>query len=290
MTLAWSRWRIKKILSMIRKLISLSTALSIIGLAVPVLAVPAGISMELETPGITRTLLLPPAADSSPVISLGTAIDPRSGREVEGYAFIHYKDEQARGGGVIGKSGAKCYAFLANGARWKITENYLFDPTNNRGLASETLRTLFGAGTETWDSRVAFDVFGAETAGIVDGADSVSPDGKNEVLFGDVGSSGAIAVTIVWGVFGGPTFQRHLVEWDMVFDDVDFDWSTEAAGVSGKMDFLNIAVHEVGHAGGMAHPGDSCTEESMFRFSGFAEIKKRDLNTGDISGITALYK
>jgi hypothetical protein len=74
----------------------------------------------------------------------------------------------------------------------------------------------------------------------------------------------------------------------MVFDDVDFAWST--TGSAGAMDLQNIATHENGHAAGMGHPGDSCTEETMYRFAGFGETKKRDLNYGDIAGVQALYK
>ena len=77
-------------------------------------------------------------------------------------------------------------------------------------------------------------------------ADSTAPDGKNEVYFADVDDSNAIAVTIVWGVFSGPTYNRKLVEWDQVYDDVDFPWSS--TGEAGKMDFENIATHEIGHS------------------------------------------
>ena len=119
-------------------------------------------------------------------------------------------------------------------------------------------------------------------------AEAVSPDSNNEVFFADVDGAGAIAVTIVWGIFSGPISNRKLVEWDQIYDDVDFDWSS--SGEAGKMDFGNIATHEVGHAAGMGHPGDSCTEETMYRFASNGETKKRDLNSGDIAGIKALYK
>jgi hypothetical protein len=94
----------------------------------------------------------------------------------------------------------------------------------------------------------------------------------------------------VWGIFRGPPSGRELVEWDMVFDDTDYDWSAEVAGgVAGKMDFHNIAVHEVGHAAGMGHSPDSCADETMYSYADFEEITKRDLNAGDIAGIVDLY-
>lgn len=188
-----------------------------------------------------------------------------------------------------GSGGAvdKCYAFLGNGVKWKTTESYIVDSTNAAGLSDEFVRSKMATSLETWDSQVSFDVFGTEGTGVVDGLDTQSVDNKNEVMFGNIGEPGAIAVTIVWGIYSGPPFQRQIVEWDTMFDDVDFSWGD---GLPIVMDFQNIATHEDGHAAGMGHPSDSCTEETMYRFAAEGEIKKRDLNTGDITGIKALYK
>ena len=265
-------------------------------LASPVSASPARQAAQLTTSGTERTLFLPAAADNAHVISLGSAVDPGSGELVEGYAFIHRRDaydHKPNHGGGRGKpgggdTGSTCFAFLAKDARWKNTESYVVDATNAAGLLDADVRALMAAGVDAWDSEVAFDVFGNEVAGIVDGADMVSPDDVNEVMFANIDSQGAIAVTIVWGVFGGRPSARRLVEWDMVFDDVDFSWSTD--GSAGAMDFLNIAVHEIGHAAGMGHPDNACTDETMYAFAALGETKKRDLNAGDIAGILKLYK
>jgi hypothetical protein len=114
-------------------------------------------------------------------------------------------------------------------------------------------------------------------------ADSSSPDNQNEIYFANISSSGTIAVTTTWY----NTFTKQIVEMDQVFDDTDYDWS--ATGEAGKMDFENIANHELGHGIGMGHPSDSCSNETMYRYASFGETKKRDLNTGDIAGINALY-
>lgn len=224
------------------------------------------------------------------VFSLGIAIDPATGDEVEGFMILDDRREQARGGvkGKPGSGGGACYALLASGARWKITEGYLVDPTNNDGLSSSFVRNAVATATSTWDNEVAFDVFGGESEGVVDGVDTISPDGKNEVLFGDISSSGSVAVTIVWGYFGGSVSSRQIVEWDQMYDDADFNFGDAAVDPS-LMDFLNVAAHEIGHAGGMGHPSDSCTQETMYRFVSHGETKKRDLYTGDIAGIRALY-
>ena len=98
----------------------------------------------------------------------------------------------------------------------------------------------------------------------------------------------AIAVTIIWGIFGGSPFNRQLVEWDQIYDDATYDWSI--SGEAGKMDFENIATHELGHAVGMSDLYNStCANETMYGYAAYGETKKRDLNAGDISGISKLY-
>jgi len=109
------------------------------------------------------------------------------------------------------------------------------------------------------------------------------------VYFADVEYDDVIAITIVWGIFGGPSPFRELVEWDMVFDDVDFDWS--ATGESGKMDFENIATHEIGHSVGLDDLySDECSEQTMYGYAVNGETKKRTLEDGDINGVYQLYK
>ena len=60
-------------------------------------------------------------------------------------------------------------------------------------------------------------------------------------------------------------------------------------GNTSIMDYLNIGVHEFGHAAGLAHPDSSCTEESMYAFATKGETRKRTLNTGDNTGIQKAY-
>ncbi len=278
--------------------------LIIVGLSVavsPTLALPSFQIAQLDTPGTTRILTLPRQADNSPVISLGSATDPRTGKKVEGIAFIHYQkgfSHNANHNFGSKSQKNKCFSYLAKGSRWKTVEPWVMNPTNSRGLDQETLFWLQTNALEKWEDAAdglvgngsLVQIFGpGSSTDAILSADTSSPDGLNEVYFADISTPGAIAVTIVWGVFYGPISQRELVEWDQVYDDVDFDWSAQAEGVPGKMDFDNIATHEDGHAGGMGHPSDSCTEETMYRFADFGETKKRDLHTGDISGIDGLY-
>lgn len=221
------------------------------------------------------------------VFSLGTARDI-DGNLVEGLMIVDKKEYAKPPWAGGGKGGTTCFAFLANGAKWKTIEPWIVNPANTEGLSDAFVFSNTAADIQKWEDASSTNILGngsINTSVLV--ADESSPDGVNEVYFGDVDSAGAIAVTIVWGVFSGPPNSRKLVEWDQVYDQVDYNWSS--AGEAGKMDFENIATHEIGHSVGMAHPPDECVNETMYRFADFGETKKRDLNSGDIAGVNELY-
>jgi hypothetical protein len=89
-----------------------------------------------------------------------------------------------------------------------------------------------------------------------------------------------------------------LVEFDIIFDDVDFEWGI---GDANKMDLENIATHEIGHALGLADLYDwtydttdpevlnKVREQTMYGLAIEGETKKRTLETGDIAGVEVLY-
>ena len=243
------------------------------------------------------------------VFSLGSSTDI-DGRAVEGFMFIDKKREAkpgtSCGNGICeagenankcpvdcsgGTTESTCFAFMASGAKWKTTEQYVLDTANNDSLSSSFVADNVELGINAWDSQVAFDLFGSRNiSNVVDGADTANPDGKNEIFFGSLSDSNTIAVTIVWGIFRGPPFSRELVEYDMVFNDANYTFrDAELAPAPQLMDFLNIFTHEQGHSAGMDHPDITCTEETMYSFASFNETKKRTLNDGDITGIRQLY-
>lgn len=238
---------------------------------------------------VTSVIVSSQAIDhSKAIVPLGSAFDV-NGEAVEGYAIIHYKKGFGKppwaGGGKDkgGDPAASCYSFLANGAKWKNTEPYV--------VASDVDAAAVARDLEAWDSQVSFNIFGnQDTVSVVDGADTSSPDGMNEVMWGDVSTDGAIAVAIVWGVFSGKPSWRYLAEWDVVFDNVDYAWGDADLDPT-VMDFENIATHEFGHAVGLADLYESgCSEQTMYGYADYGETAKRTLEVGDINGVTELYK
>lgn len=289
---------------------------TIIGLA---FAVGANASKPSEV-GREKFSLPEQAREVSPgVYNLGFA--EHGGKKVEGYAFIHRKDGYARpsgcnndnkcqgwedascgdcsgGNGGDDAGTSSCYGFLAKDAKWKEVEDYIVNATNSSSLAEAFVLGNIGGNIEEWESAAGKDILGVGSA--TDSAllaDVNSPDNQNEVYFADIDSPGAIGVTIVWGIFGGPPWARELVEWDQVYDDVDFDWSEDCGAENciepgkEKMDFGNIATHELGHTFGLDDLYDSnCSEVTMYGYARFGETNKRSLEDGDINGVAKLYE
>jgi len=221
------------------------------------------------------------------------------GRIAEKVTHIFYKEgfshkpNHDKGGGPPDKGGSgggeKCYTVLAKSAEWKNMENYIVNPTNTRGMSDAFVSSTFATSLASWNDASPRTIFGTEVTGAVDGIDMVSPDNKNEIMFGMIDEPGVIAVTITWGIYGGPPQGRELVEWDALFNQVTYDWGDADVELGAVMDLQNIATHEFGHAAGLGHPDSTCTGETMYAFASFDETNKRTLEAGDIAGINDLY-
>jgi hypothetical protein len=230
---------------------------------------------------------------------LGKAIDPDTGREVEGYAIVHYapgftppgRELAAKppwaGGGGGGGGESTCFAFIANGFKWKTVEDWYLDPTGFP-IASSTLLSILNDAVDEWEDEAGLPdaILGNGTESTAFPFASHELDGFNVVYWGDYPQAGVIAVTYTWGVWYGNPKNRYIAEWDQLYDD---DWTWSLNGAPGTMDFENIAQHELGHAMGLDHPDSTCTEETMYAYAETGETKKRDLDAGDIAGINDLY-
>jgi len=238
------------------------------------------------------------------IFSLGQATDV-DGKAVEGIMFIDYKEKHAKPEGTPGKGKkdkngggdetVSCFEFIAKGAKWNQPEDYLLDPSNGDSLAESYVIAKIAQSMSDWETEAANPIFGVKGVGDIDGADTSSTDGKNEIFFGSIANEGALAVTIVWYERGGPPSQRDIVEYDMIFDDDDYRWANVGQPsetdlvATDAFDFWGIAAHEIGHAAGMDHPNNSCIEETMFASATNGETKKRTLHDGDKAGILDLF-
>jgi len=222
---------------------------------------------------------------------------------VEGIAAFHHKPGHSGGppdgggnGDGNGNGDETCFEFLTNqGLKWKgKKEPWLVNAQNGEGLASDLILSNLQANIQKWEDASSSDILGdgsLTTVSLV--ADMVNPDGLNEVYFGDINPGNPIGVTIVWFIPEGPPGTRQLIEWDQVYNDVEFDWSIGDPFDINAMDFENIATHELGHSVGLGHPQPennlTCIDETMYFQASEGEINKRTLESGDIAGINQLY-
>jgi len=211
--------------------------------------------------------------------------------ELQRIIFIHpVKPPKPPGGG--GENGY--FKLINGGVKWRSTATIEVNPANS-GLGSSAVLDAIGIAAAEWDEGeysgwggVAFELF-TNTIGTTDkdydmlAWTSDRLDGQNTLIWGNYPKSGVIAVTILWY----NTATKTMVEFDMVFD-TDYAWSI--SGEAGKMDLQNIATHELGHGAGLSDLYQNAAyQETMYGYSDFGEVGKRDLYTGDIQGITKLY-
>ena len=191
--------------------------------------------------------------------------------------------------GDNGDEESTCYTFLSRGLKWKdLPVDYVIDPDNNDGLTQGFITGAITASASEWDAHTSAGLFGEYTIDHNATWDDETPDGRNELLFGDYSQPGVIAVAIVWGHFIGPPSTRQIVEFDILCD-TDFTWGDATVDPT-VMDLQNIATHEIGHGLGLGDLYETvCIDETMYGYSREGETSKRDLNTGDIIGIQELY-
>lgn len=281
--------------------------LAIVILATIVVAKPDFISAQSKG-GASVTIPAHAVEVSNGVYYLGQAID--NGRVVEGYAFTLRKNNYAKPGTVCGNGiceqgenankcsadcggssqdpvDSSCYSLMGNGVKWKSSESYVVNPSNVYGIAANFIISNIANDIQKFEDASSNILGSGSSTNQVLSLDTTSTDGINEIYFGSIDEPGVIAITSVWGIWRGPPHSREIVEFDQIYDQVDYAWDTN--GSLFAMDFENIATHELGHALGLDHPDSSCTEETMYAYADFGETKKRSLESGDVAGINQLY-
>jgi len=267
----------------------------IISLAVSLLSSLAFVSVSTtlaDKPAkVDRSVNIDGATPENPVVYLGKGIDKKTGQEIEGYAIAHFAKNSAKSkpGGTV------CYGFLADGAKWKVSKPWIVDGINNGGLTSSFVLDNMTKDIAKWEdaadgvvgSGLGIDILGIGSLSSYAITPNKYSNGKNEVTFAPINSNGVIAVTYIWGVFRGLTSQRQLTEWDQIYS-TNFNWSS--TGDLTKMDFENIATHELGHAVGMDDLyNTSCSDQTMYGYANVGQFNKQTLESGDIAGISLLY-
>lgn len=236
----------------------------------------------------------------SPIIAKNISPSPDNDRgPLSKVTFIHYRRGYvppqlptdvlafAKPNGV--SSNSACYGFIASGARWKQTENFVINPTNNEDISPSYVSAAFVGSTDLWDNQVDFNLFGSSSNNSTATFDFNVTDNQNVVKFGDYRDPNVIAVTNVWGYFYGNPKTRELIEWDMLLND-SFNWGVWELDPT-KMDLANIATHELGHAAGMADIySGTCSPVTMYGYASEGEINKRTLENPDITGVRKLYQ
>lgn len=240
----------------------------------------------LAVSGIAAAMLIPAADRAKEEAGEYLPLTPPG---LEKILFIHHRKDFGKppwAGGGKGEKEAKCYDFLGKGVKWKeLPISYVVHPD-----LEVTVEGAIFVSAETWDDAISQELF-SDTYSIDKTAtwDDDAPDGRNEFVFGDYPQEGVIAVAVVWGYFSGPPGSRKIVEFDVLFD-TDFSPWGDAMGNPSIMDLQNIATHEIGHGVGLADIYDSnCSEVTMYGFSDYGEIKKKDLESADITGLQKLY-
>ncbi len=168
---------------------------------------------------------------------------------------------------------SKCYKLMR--VEWKTEPDYAVGEGLSVDVITESITT--------WDDETEFDLLGKRSKDIGLGFDAVM-DGINSYTMGDYTTDGVIAVTRTW--YNRRT--KEILEYDIMFD-TDFEWGN-ADNDPLLMDLQNIATHEIGHAFGLLDVyEDGCSDVTMYGYSYYGDVSKRDLAPQDLTGLQRIY-
>ncbi len=199
---------------------------------------------------------------------------------------------------VVGDDDPQAYELL--GYKWpssSIPVKYTINPSTpvkKYKLSQSAIVDAVKNSFESWDNEVDTDLF-SNTPTVSSGAKASigRPDYKNVVTWGTLSDRNVIAMTNIWYY----TSTKEIIDTDMVFNTyykwgIDKDGEGTVFGVpASTFDIQNIGTHEAGHVCGL---GDIYLPEysamTMYGYGSFGEVGKISLETGDISGVRAIYQ
>lgn len=247
-----------------KKLSYLIVVIAVLGLIV------SGCSIPLKS-------VVPTSEKGNPKPELGAPT-------LEKITFIHYAKPNDRSKPEWDYT-VDMYKLLFGGIKWAATMQYEVN-SEGSGLDDIDVMGALGASLDTWNDAITgdFELFdtlvflvGEAKPGENDAHNIVAWENLSEIYGANV-----IAVNYLWF----DPAKKEIVDSDVVFS-TNFEW--DLSGESGKMDLQNIATHEFGHNGLNDLYMPPSTALTMYGYSSEGETNKRNLGTGDISGIQELY-
>jgi len=182
--------------------------------------------------------------------------------------------------------------------KWTTTPvRYFVTDAGVPGVTSSQFQSAVAAAFQTWESVPTASItyqFGGFTRSLP-GED----DGRSTLGFLNEPELDRVLASTSYLVDGE---SGELIESDIFFNSA-FQWSVAPAGERGRWDLQSIALHEIGHLGGLGHSAIGETEVAtggarrvlstgavMFPIAlGSGDISGRSLQPDDIAGISDLY-
>jgi len=258
----------------------MKTKLVILGLVVLVIGLLLTVGTSTAAYGANEKVKAKPATKSPPL-----------GDDLERIDFIHYKkpkDKAAKPSGPAKPPKTPtCYRLL--GVKWQtLPLAYVVNPTippanNPQGMNAVAICQAIADSAGTWDAATGAGLFvGYQVDYTVNWGQQ---DFRNVMAFGNYPQADVIAVTSIWYTRRG----KQIVEFDILFD-TDYTWGNADETIGPVMDLQNIATHEIGHGLGLDDVYLSeCSAVTMYGYSDYGDIQKRDLDQPDITAIQKLY-